>query len=1018
MLNRVYENTPPIQSVEGSTVDLDRNFRTLFSSMRFASGRSGNWSEDEKQEALDRITAKANLFSNYVSAAGATELQVDNQGFRFVYGNGNKVTPEKAIALQASMGEYAGNYFTQAEAPNGVSNFLTGFSADPQVYRERAKKVAEEFVAYNKSQGITTAESQQLADYEAFATSEGGGYENNIVKLTSGSEKLNNWGTAQRRYRINSLEGPIGDQVRAVADMFPEFSVEELQEMASETVQEIVERDRVVTQEPQQPTVRDKSQDQTFQLAPTGGRLSEIGGTVEQVEAAIEEKPFTPEQKARYDAAIAEGKNQIEAFALAIPREAEAAKEKTADDREYVGLSEEEIVKVKELEAEGKSTKEALREVALGDDDLTKRLAEADAKMETPKEEEKPVTMDEFNAAEKAALDKNKDAQVTIENEASAKGSDSRDNIFRSVLQREKDLGYDNFGFTSEPAGSIKTMEQALAKFKEVYGPQLNDIPENILSHSADQLFNSEDHRATLMVAAGVMTATEKSKMYKGGKLDIAAVEEKWNNGGKEKVMKMAEQSPTTFNNLIAKERKRSYANTNGADQYGKEWAGRVDQSSEVQKNIAGGGQVGGTADPKAKETTENKAAENKPFANKEEGDAFRAWMNKAHPDFKHKNQPIDATGEFDNEYIEAARKQFGDAYQAEKANPESSKNLPNTDPKAPQNFIGPPASTADQLPNEPTAQGGDSEWNKFDTVGVNTIEGLPKPDTSKTAGQGTQVYDPEAMFAKMMESYKQQDMKGVAENIFGMAKNMGMMIRGIGEIEKPDVEYTPSQYQDEMISEARRLKDVGIPESQMNYNRFLNKQALNADTENVRRNSGGNAGVFLGNRLAAVRQYWNANAGLIAEDKKVELAAMGPYIQALQSGEDTHRKMFEDKFTRDIERKRAAASMVGDAMVNMTNRAQMDRMYGPNSPNVLYQKSNMLQAYQEVLNRKLGWEEKIKFMKDPNYSPVTQSTQGVATQNGLNLGHDPNSQSNHGPNIYGGQGGQSGQGAQSGQGG
>ena len=186
MLNRVYENTPPIQSVEGSTVDLDRNFRTLFSSMRFASGRSGNWSEDEKQEALDRITAKANLFSNYVSAAGATELQVDNQGFRFVYGNGNKVTPEKAIALQASMGEYAGNYFTQAEAPNGVSNFLTGFSADPQVYRERAKKVAEEFVAYNKSQGITTAESQQLADYEAFATSEGGGYENNIVKLTSG----------------------------------------------------------------------------------------------------------------------------------------------------------------------------------------------------------------------------------------------------------------------------------------------------------------------------------------------------------------------------------------------------------------------------------------------------------------------------------------------------------------------------------------------------------------------------------------------------------------------------------------------------------------------------------------------------------------------------------------------------------------------------------------------------------------------------------------------------------------
>ena len=67
-----------------------------------------------------------------------------------------------------------------------------------------------------------------------------------------------------------------------------------------------------------------------------------------------------------------------------------------------------------------------------------------------------------------------------------------------------------------------------------------------------------------------------------------------------------------------------------------------------------------------SKQSTPKETYPATPFKSKEEGNAFRAWVNKNKPDWRLKGDVLASTGEFDNSTIRAAYKEFGTAYQTE----------------------------------------------------------------------------------------------------------------------------------------------------------------------------------------------------------------------------------------------------------------------------------------------------------------------------------------------------------------
>ncbi len=168
--------------------------------------------------------------------------------------------------------------------------------------------------------------------------------------------------------------------------------------------------------------------------------------------------------------------------------------------------------------------------------------------------------------------------------------SNPDDQIINSTLDFENKRGYKNFGFTSH-SGTLNK-QQALEKAKKEYLPMVEDLPAPLKAVGFDFAFNSENPRASLMVAAGIIDADAKKQLYKNGKLDQAQVNDLWENGGeddiplRDKVLKKYNENPRAFLDKFDTERKRSYDNTNGADVKGNEWYERVAESRKVADKL------------------------------------------------------------------------------------------------------------------------------------------------------------------------------------------------------------------------------------------------------------------------------------------------------------------------------------------------------------------------------------------------------------------------------------------------
>lgn len=156
-----------------------------------------------------------------------------------------------------------------------------------------------------------------------------------------------------------------------------------------------------------------------------------------------------------------------------------------------------------------------------------------------------------------------------------------RNRSFVATLNWEKNNGYNNYGFTSEPAGSINSLGQAHEKFMDNYQPMIDDLPVGLQGLVGDFAFNSEDPKASLMVSQGYLTPEEKIKLYKNGKLDNTAVDNLWKIHGKNVINDFNTDRVAFANNFDA-ERLRSYKNTKGADEKLPEWTQRVAASRDA----------------------------------------------------------------------------------------------------------------------------------------------------------------------------------------------------------------------------------------------------------------------------------------------------------------------------------------------------------------------------------------------------------------------------------------------------
>jgi hypothetical protein len=65
-------------------------------------------------------------------------------------------------------------------------------------------------------------------------------------------------------------------------------------------------------------------------------------------------------------------------------------------------------------------------------------------------------------------------------------------------------------------------------------------------------------------------------------------------------------------------------------------------------------------------ESTPKATFDSTPFKTKDEGNAFRKWVNEKHPDWRLNGDVLSPTGEFNNTTIRAAYKEFGASYQEE----------------------------------------------------------------------------------------------------------------------------------------------------------------------------------------------------------------------------------------------------------------------------------------------------------------------------------------------------------------
>lgn len=168
--------------------------------------------------------------------------------------------------------------------------------------------------------------------------------------------------------------------------------------------------------------------------------------------------------------------------------------------------------------------------------------------------------------------------------------------------------------------------------------------------------------------------------------------------------------------------------------------------------------------------------------------------------------------------------------------------------------------------------------------------------------------------------------------NLISMASDLGVGMMGL----KGAMEEVPTYEKGAMFQaytdEAYRQRNMGLSNEEMGLRKQLAERGFGYDVKNIRRLSGGSAGVALGNLGRATGTLQNRYAQIAAEDSATKRINQQRFDRAAGADETLNRRKFEDSFNVAMKNKEMGAQLVRDKMKNMNERQMFEKQYGKGS--------------------------------------------------------------------------------------
>lgn len=182
---------------------------------------------------------------------------------------------------------------------------------------------------------------------------------------------------------------------------------------------------------------------------------------------------------------------------------------------------------------------------------------------------------------------------------------------------------------------------------------------------------------------------------------------------------------------------------------------------------------------------------------------------------------------------------------------------------------------------------------------------------------------------------------------LIGHAGDAARLIMGAeGAMEDTPV-YEESGMFKTYANEAMQRRNMGLDPEEEAFRRQLAERAFGYDVKNIRRLTGGSAGVALGNLGRAAGSLQDRYAAIASEDSAVRRMNRQDFGRAAVQNEAVQRQKFEDKWRESMMTKQAGAKLVADSLKDMREREQFERQYGEGSIYNEYMKEGLIQKQQ-----------------------------------------------------------------------
>ncbi len=183
--------------------------------------------------------------------------------------------------------------------------------------------------------------------------------------------------------------------------------------------------------------------------------------------------------------------------------------------------------------------------------------------------------------------------------------------------------------------------------------------------------------------------------------------------------------------------------------------------------------------------------------------------------------------------------------------------------------------------------------------------------------------------FTPDLSSLENKDKYG---NLISMAADLGTGYMGLKGAMEEVPEYQKGEMFNAYTDEAYRQRNMGLSSEEMGLRKQLAERGFGYDVKNIRRLSGGSAGVALGNLGRASGTLQNRYAQMAAEDSATRRLNQQRFDRAALSDENFNRRKFEDSFKTTMLNKEMGAQLVRDKIKNMNERADYEKQFGEGS--------------------------------------------------------------------------------------